>query len=201
MAERVEYTDAADPEAYDGDQSELAERLALRRVAGMSTQLTASQVEYRDLQLERVVLVGGGCRAGCGRRELMAELRLLAETAGAENWTASSSADRMDAATFVGRQSGRGARGRHRDGRRHRDRGRRTDPAQRRNLHRLQVKVIDRTGLILDISPSTRSRSKARPRSSSRSCSTFASASAGGGNLSRQAGGREAGAPAGGCGP
>ena len=38
---------------------ELAERQALRRVAGLSTELTdVTEVEYRQLRLERVVLVG-----------------------------------------------------------------------------------------------------------------------------------------------
>ena len=106
MAERVEYTDAADPEAYDGDQSELAERLALRRVAGMSTQLTdISEVEYRDLQLERVVLVGVWMSGSAADAEnSMAELRLLAETAGAEVLDALvQRRSHPDAATFVGR--------------------------------------------------------------------------------------------------
>ena len=46
------YDDAADPEIneFDGDQLDLAERLSLRRVAGMSTQLAdITEVEYRDL--------------------------------------------------------------------------------------------------------------------------------------------------------
>ena len=55
------YDADLDPEVddYDGDQLDLAERLSLRRVAGMSTQLSdITEVEYRELQLERVVLVG-----------------------------------------------------------------------------------------------------------------------------------------------
>ena len=38
----LHYDDAEDPEVedFDGDQLELAERLSLRRVAGMSTQLS-----------------------------------------------------------------------------------------------------------------------------------------------------------------
>src|SRR3712207_7583928 len=40
-------------------RSELEERTSLRRVAGLSTELTdVSEVEYRRLRLERVVLVG-----------------------------------------------------------------------------------------------------------------------------------------------
>src|SRR3954467_15138964 len=56
-----EYTRSAsgsdDVDAYDGDQQDLADRLSLRRVAGMSTELSdISEVEYRQLLLERVVL-------------------------------------------------------------------------------------------------------------------------------------------------
>ena len=45
-------------QAYDGDQQDRADRLSLRRVAGMSTELAdITEVEYRQLLLERVVLV------------------------------------------------------------------------------------------------------------------------------------------------
>ncbi|GAB3872583.1 hypothetical protein GCM10027610_138260 [Dactylosporangium cerinum] len=45
--------------ADDGDGLELEERHALRRVAGLSTELAdVTEVEYRQLRLERVVLVG-----------------------------------------------------------------------------------------------------------------------------------------------
>src|SRR5688572_11297841 len=51
----VELFDEPD---VDGDQLERAERQSLRRVAGMSTELEdISEVEYRQLRLERVVLV------------------------------------------------------------------------------------------------------------------------------------------------
>ncbi|MGI8522866.1 MAG: GTPase HflX, partial [Nocardioides sp.] len=40
-------------------EQDLAERHALRRVAGLSTELEdISEVEYRQLRLERVILVG-----------------------------------------------------------------------------------------------------------------------------------------------
>ena len=43
----------------DGGQLDLEERHALRRVAGLSTELQdISEVEYRSLRLERVVLMG-----------------------------------------------------------------------------------------------------------------------------------------------
>src|ERR1700709_53515 len=62
----TENTDAIAP-ADDGPDApdetsgemDLAERYALRRVAGLSTELEdISEVEYRQLRLERVVLVG-----------------------------------------------------------------------------------------------------------------------------------------------
>ena len=65
---------------------ELAERHALRRVAGLSTELEdISEVEYRQLRLERVVLVGVWTDGSVEDAEnSMAELALLAETAGSE---------------------------------------------------------------------------------------------------------------------
>jgi GTP-binding protein HflX len=43
----------------DGDQLDLEDRQALRRVSGLSTELEdVTEVEYRQLRLERVVLAG-----------------------------------------------------------------------------------------------------------------------------------------------
>src|SRR5436190_21935482 len=63
---------------------ELAERHALRRVAGLSTELEdISEVEYRQLRLERVVLVGVWTEGTTEDADnSMAEVALLAETAG-----------------------------------------------------------------------------------------------------------------------
>ena len=48
-----------DPRDHDGEQYDLADRQALRRVAGLSTELEdVTEVEYRQLRLERVVLIG-----------------------------------------------------------------------------------------------------------------------------------------------
>src|SRR5829696_3070324 len=62
------------------------ERGALRRVAGLSTELTdITEVEYRQLRLERVVLVGvwtEGTVVDADRS--LAELAALAETAGSQ---------------------------------------------------------------------------------------------------------------------
>ena len=77
--------DGDDPELTTGEQ-DLAERYALRRVAGLSTELEdISEVEYRQLRLERVVLVGVWTDGSVADAEnSMAELAALAETAGSE---------------------------------------------------------------------------------------------------------------------
>ena len=62
----------------------LEDRTALRRVAGLSTELAdISEVEYRQLRLERVVLVGVWTEGSAADAEAsLAELAALAETAG-----------------------------------------------------------------------------------------------------------------------
>src|SRR2546429_590889 len=71
------------PEDHTGEL-DLADRHALRRVAGLSTELTdVTEVEYRALRLERVVLIGvwtDGTLAGA--ENSLRELSRLAETAG-----------------------------------------------------------------------------------------------------------------------
>ncbi len=48
-----------DTSGFDGDQLDLEERSALRRVSGLSTELQdITDVEYRQLRLEKVVLIG-----------------------------------------------------------------------------------------------------------------------------------------------
>src|SRR3954470_3878952 len=84
---------------------DLEERSSLRRVAGLSTELTdVTEVEYRQLRLERVVLVGvwtEGTAADAHRS--LAELAALAETAGSEVLEALiQRRDKPDAATYVG---------------------------------------------------------------------------------------------------
>ena len=71
-------------EDFDGDQLDLADRQALRRVAGLSTELTdVTEVEYRQLRLERVVLAGIWTEGTAQDAEnSLAELAALAETAG-----------------------------------------------------------------------------------------------------------------------
>ena len=70
----------------DGDQLDLADRQALRRVAGLSTELEdVTEVEYRRLRLERVVLAGLWTSGSVADAEnSLRELAALAETAGSE---------------------------------------------------------------------------------------------------------------------
>ncbi|NLE97075.1 MAG: GTPase HflX [Propionibacterium sp.] len=202
----------ADPEddfaGHEGDQVELADRQALRRVAGMSTELEdISDVEYRRLRLERVVLVSvWSTGSQVDADNAMAELKLLAETAGSE--VLSGLVQRrstVDPATYVG--SGKvieikevvestGADTVICDGE--------LDAAQLRNLEdRIGVKVIDRTGLILDIFAQHAKSAEGKAQVEMAQLQYLRQRLRGwGGNLSRQAGGRTAGgAGIGGRGP
>ncbi|MDQ3406307.1 MAG: GTPase HflX [Actinomycetota bacterium] len=135
---------------------ELEERSSLRRVAGLSTELQdVTEVEYRQLRLERVVLVGVWTEGSALESEAsLAELARLAETAGSEVLEGLvQRRDRPDPATYIG--SGKvnelidivrttGADTVICDGE--------LSPSQLQQLEaRLKVKVIDRTALILDI--------------------------------------------------
>ncbi len=197
-----------DPEDFDGDQQERAERHSLRRVAGMSTQLAdISEVEYRELQLERVVLVSVWTTGSSADADnAMAELKLLAETAGSEvleGLVQRRSAP--DPATFIGRGKvdevravviSTGADTVICDGE--------LEPAQLRNLEdRVGVKVIDRTSLILDIFAQHARSAEGKAQVELAQLQYLRQRLRGwGGNLSRQAGGRAAGgAGIGGRGP
>ncbi len=72
------------PSKADGDQSEREDRAALRRIERISTELEdVSEVEYRALRLERVVLAGQWSHGTVEQAEVsMRELAALAETAG-----------------------------------------------------------------------------------------------------------------------
>lgn len=72
------------PSEADGDQSEREDRAALRRVERISTELEdVSEVEYRALRLERVILAGQWSHGTVEQAEVsMRELAALAETAG-----------------------------------------------------------------------------------------------------------------------
>ncbi len=134
----------------------LEERSALRRVAGLSTELSdVSEVEYRQLRLERVVLVGVWTDGSAADSEAsMAELAALAETAGSQVLEGLiQRRDKPDPSTYIG--SGKAQELRQVvlatgadtvicDGE--------LSPAQLTALEKaVKVKVIDRTALILDI--------------------------------------------------
>jgi len=135
---------------------DLDDRSALRRVAGLSTELTdVTEVEYRQLRLERVVLVGvwtDGTAADADAS--MAELAALAETAGSEVLEGMvQRRDKPDAGTYIGSGKAKelrdvvvatGADTVICDGE--------LTPGQLNALEKaVKVKVVDRTALILDI--------------------------------------------------
>ncbi|MBK6955250.1 MAG: GTPase HflX [Actinomycetales bacterium] len=142
--------------SYDGDQLEREERAALRRVAGLSTELQdVTEVEYRQLRLERVVLAGVWTEGSAQDAEnSIRELAALAETAGSTVLDGVlQRRQRPDPATFLGKGKAQelrdivlaeGADTVICDGE--------LSPGQRRALEDVvKVKVIDRTALILDI--------------------------------------------------
>ena len=193
---------------HDGDQAELAERHSLRRVIGMRTELEdISEVEYRQLRLERVVLISvwtSGTQEDADNA--MAELKMLAETAGSEVLEALvQRRNQPDPATYIGRGKVEevadvvrvtGADTVVCDGE--------LQPAQLRNLEdRIRVKVVDRTALILDIFASHAKSAEGKAQVELAQLQYLKQRLRGwGGNLSRQAGGRAAGgAGIGGRGP
>src|SRR5882672_5889716 len=83
----------------------LEDRAALRRVAGLSTELAdVSEVEYRQLRLEKVVLVGVWTEGSAADAEMsLRELAALAETAGSQVMDGViQRRDRPDPATYIG---------------------------------------------------------------------------------------------------
>ena len=144
------------PDSFQSTQQDLSDRQALRRVIGLSTELSdISEAEYRQLRLERVILVGVWTEGSVKDAEnSMEELAALAETAGSTVLDALiQRRDKPDPATFIG--SGKvselkeivkstGADTVVCDGE--------LSPSQLRNLEdKVKVKVVDRTALILDI--------------------------------------------------
>lgn len=83
-AQALQSTGTADG-SHDGDQFDREERAALRRVTGLSTELEdVTEVEYRQLRLENVVLIGVYSQGTLQDAEnSLRELAALAETAGA----------------------------------------------------------------------------------------------------------------------
>ncbi|GAA1149954.1 GTPase HflX [Nesterenkonia lutea] len=151
-----ELSHANSPSDSDGDQYEVLERRSLRRVDGLSTELEdVSEVEYRQLRLERVVLAGLWGEGTVEEAEYsLRELSALAETAGSTVLDGFlQRRAKPDPGTFFG--SGKAEEIREAVA----DLGADTvvvdselAPSQRRGLEDIvKVKVIDRTGLILDI--------------------------------------------------
>lgn len=199
--------DGDDPEETTG-ALDLAERHQLRRVAGLRTELEdITEVEYRQLRLERVVLVGVWTDGTVTDAEnSMAELALLAETAGSEVLEAVYQRRQSpDPATYVGRGKvdaireivqATGADTVICDGE--------LAPSQLRNLEdKVKVKVVDRTALILDIFAQHAKSKEGKAQVELAQLNYMKQRLRGwGGNLSRQVGGRVAGgAGIGGRGP
>src|SRR6516165_8883148 len=95
------------PENDTPSTGELAldDRSALRRVAGLSTELAdISEVEYRQLRLERVVLVGVWTEGSAADADAsLAELAALAETAGSQVLEGMvQRRSKPDASTYIG---------------------------------------------------------------------------------------------------
>ncbi|MGB4136272.1 MAG: GTPase HflX [Microbacterium sp.] len=84
-AQALQDAGTASHTSADGAQWDLDDRRALRRVAGLSTELEdVTEVEYRQLRLENVVLVGVYPQGAQEDAEnSLRELAALAETAGA----------------------------------------------------------------------------------------------------------------------
>ncbi len=140
---------------FDGDQLEREERAATRRVEGLSTELQdVSEVEYRQLRLERVVLAAVAEGSPEEAQNSLRELAALAETAGS-TVTAGliQRRDRPDPATYLG--AGKAIELRDLVVEHEADTvicDSELSPSQRRALEDVvKVKVIDRTALILDI--------------------------------------------------
>jgi GTP-binding protein HflX len=197
-----DFNQRADDELPDLSlgELELSDRAALRRVAGLSTELAdITEVEYRQLRLEQVVLVGVWTDGSAAQSEAsLAELARLAETAGSQVLEGLvQRRDRPDPATYIGRGkveelagvvAATGADTVICDGE--------LSPSQLRQLEsRLKVKVIDRTALILDIFAQHARSREGKAQVELAQLQYFLPRLRGWGEaLSRQAGGRAGGA-------
>jgi GTP-binding protein HflX len=182
---------------------DLEDRSALRRVQGLSTELQdISEVEYRQLRLERVVLVGVWTTGSVRDAEIsLRELAALAETAGADVLDGViQRRDKPDASTYIGSGKARELRDiviEHAadtvicDGE--------LTPGQLIHLEDVvKVKVVDRTWLILDIfAQHAKSREGKAQVSLAQMQYLIPRLRGWGESLSRQAGGRAGGATGG----
>src|SRR3954464_10604276 len=178
---------------------ELEQRRGLRRVPGITTELEdVTEAEYRQLRLERVVLVGVWTTETLIEAETsLQELKALAETAGWEGLEGVvQRRDRPDPATYIGSGKARelrdivlatGADTVICDGE--------LTPGQLKQLEEIvKVKVIDRTALILDIFAQHASSREGKAQVELAQLSYLLPRLRGWGeSLSRQAGGRVAG--------
>src|SRR5246500_2740339 len=150
------YPDFPENDTPSTGELALDDRSALRRVAGLSTELAdVSEVEYRQLRLEQVVLVGVWTEGSATDADAsLAELAALAETAGSQVLEGMiQRRSKPDASTYIGSGKAKelrevalatGADTVICDGE--------LSPAQLTALEKaVKVKVIDRTALILDI--------------------------------------------------
>ena len=157
--ERADALGAAETHGYsdtDGDQFEREDRSALKRVSGLSTELQdITDVEYRQLRLEKVILIGiWGSNTLLDAENSLRELAALAETAGATvlDGLLQRRAN-PDPATFLGK--GKAQELKQLVAAAEADTviaDTELAPSQRRALEDvINVKVIDRTAVILDI--------------------------------------------------
>ena len=139
----------------DGEQLDREDRAALRRISGLSTELAdVTEVEYRQLRLERVVLTGVTSGSLEDAELSLRELAALAETAGSEVLDGLlQRRSNPDTSTYLG--SGKAAELAEIVAATGADTvivDADLSPSQRRGLEDVvKVKVIDRTALILDI--------------------------------------------------
>ncbi len=181
------------------DNFDVLEREALRRIPGLSTELSdITEVEYRQVRLERVVLVGVWTAGSAEEAERsLAELARLATTAGSVVLEGLiQRRDRPDPATYIG--SGKAGELRELVGDLAADTvicdGELTPGQLRRLEQMLKVKVVDRTWLILDIfAQHARSREGKAQVSLAQMQYLMPRLRGWGEALSRQAGGRVAG--------
>lgn len=155
-AEALGASDTHTRSESDGDQFDLEDRSALRRVAGLGTELEdVTEVEYRQLRLEKVLLIGlWGAQTLQDAENSLRELAALAETAGSEVLDGLlQRRTSPDPATYLGK--GKAQELRQMVGATGADTviaDTELAPSQRRALEDVvKVKVIDRTAVILDI--------------------------------------------------
>lgn len=157
---RAEALDSEEHDAFDDDMEairlEREQRASLKRVGGLSTQLEdISEVEYREVQLENVILIGVYSQGSLADAEnSLRELAALAETAGANVLDGVlQRRPTPDPATYFGK--GKAAELRDLVASLHADTviaDSELAPSQRRALEDVvKVKVLDRTAVILDI--------------------------------------------------